>query len=152
MFILWSQLEGQYSNLRFRKALNGNTSDNVTQYSLSYPLYCMRYLGTRTFMEMSFTKLNSEWWLGFIIDIVHTLAGETMYGRAQNKIACSTYYFIALIFLHTISYFHTTLFTQNPDFATLIIHYYLNNIISELAALSVRLVTRISENSSFYQY
>lgn len=59
---------------------------------------------------------------------------------------------MALIFVHTASYFHTILFTQNPDSAILIIHYYLNNTISELAALSVKLVTRISENSSFYQY
>lgn len=55
-------------------------------------------------------------------------------------------------FLYTLCNFHTTVFTQNPDSASVIIHYYLNNTISELAALSVKLVTRISENSSFYQY
>lgn len=59
---------------------------------------------------------------------------------------------MALIFVYTISYFHTTLFAQNPDSATLIIHYYINSAISELAALSAKLVTRISGNCSFYQY
>ena len=54
--------------------------------------------------------------------------------------------------MHAISNFHTTLFAQNPDSVALIIHYYLNNITSELAALSVKPVTRISENLSFYQY